>query len=67
MEVRSPLRAAIERAEDEALVTSIAMLCPFDPPEIQALLEAADLTARAELLTAVVEMAAHDQPGGTRQ
>ncbi|PPR20752.1 MAG: Lon protease 2 [Alphaproteobacteria bacterium MarineAlpha10_Bin3] len=59
--------AAIERAEDEALVTSIAMLCPFDPPEKQALLEAADLTARAELLTAVVEMAAHDQPGGTRQ
>ena len=59
--------AAIERAEDEALGTSIAMLCPFDPPEKQALLEAADLTARAELLTAVVEMAAHDQPGGTRQ
>ena len=58
---------AIDQAEDEALVTSIAMLCPFDPSEKQALLEAADLTARAELLTAVVQMAALDQPGSARQ
>jgi Lon protease-like protein len=54
------------------LVTSIAMACPFAPSEKQALLEAADLAARAELLTALVEMAAiervaeEDGPGGTR-
>lgn len=49
---------AIEKAPSEYLVTSIAMACPFAPSEKQALLEAADLDARAELLTALVEMAA---------
>lgn len=58
---------AIEKANDEYLVTSIAMLCPFDPSEKQALLEASDLTARSELLTTIVEMAALDQSDGLRQ
>ncbi len=48
----------IDKASGEHLVASIAMLCPFAPSEKQALLEAADLAARAELLTALVEMAA---------
>jgi hypothetical protein len=39
------------------LITSIAMLCPFDPSEKQALLDAANLDERARLLTAIVEMA----------
>ena len=47
----------IEKTPGEHLVSSIAMLCPFAPSEKQALLEAADLNARAELLTALVEMA----------
>jgi Lon protease-like protein len=47
----------IGKAPAEHLVSSIAMLCPFAPSEKQALLEAADLDARAELLTALVEMA----------
>ena len=58
---------AIEKAKDEYLVTSIAMLCPFDPPEKQALLEAEDLAARAELLTTIVEMAALDNSNGVLQ
>lgn len=58
---------AIEKAEDEYLVTSIAMLCPFDPSEKQALLEAQDLLTRSELLTAIVEMAALDRSDGMRQ
>ena len=33
------------------------MVCPFEPSEKQALLEAADLDERAELLMALVEMA----------
>ncbi|HJZ18010.1 MAG TPA: peptidase S16, partial [Stellaceae bacterium] len=33
------------------------MICPFDPSEKQALLEAPDLGERARLLTAIVEMA----------
>jgi uncharacterized protein len=47
----------IDKAPAEHLVSSIAMLCPFAPSEKQALLEAADLDTRAELLTALVEMA----------
>ncbi len=57
---------AIGKAGDEYLVTSIAMLCPFDPPEKQALLEAEDLTGRSELLTTIVQMAAHEQGGAAR-
>ncbi len=45
---------AIDKAPGEYLVTSLAMACPFAPSEKQALLEAADLDARAELLTALV-------------
>jgi Lon protease-like protein len=41
----------------ERLVTSVAMVCPFEPSEKQALLEASDLNERARLLTAMVEMA----------
>jgi Lon protease-like protein len=33
------------------------MMCPFEPSEKQALLEASDLDDRARLLTAIVEMA----------
>ncbi len=58
---------AIEKAKNEYLVTSIAMLCPFDPSEKQALLEAPDLIARSELLTTIVEMAALDNSDGVRQ
>jgi Lon protease-like protein len=39
------------------------MVCPFEPSEKQALLEAADLGARARLLTAIVEMAGLGPPG----
>jgi len=48
---------AIERAPDEALVNTLAMICPFAPSEKQALLEAADLAKRADLMTALIEMA----------
>lgn len=51
---------AIEDAEDEALVTSLAMICPFAAPEKQALLEAMTLPDRAEAMTAIMEMSAHD-------
>jgi len=50
---------AVEKADDERLVTSLAMLCPFDPSEKQVLLEAADLSRRAEAMTAILQMAAH--------
>ncbi len=52
--------AAIERASDETLVTTLAMACPFAASEKQALLEAPDLCERARVLTALLEMATHD-------
>src|SRR5215469_8500687 len=49
--------SAINSVPGERLVTSVAMVCPFEPSEKQALLEASDLNERARLLTAMVEMA----------
>lgn len=46
----------IRRAPNEALVNALAMMSPFGPREKQALLEAADLRSRAEILVAVTEM-----------
>jgi hypothetical protein len=48
--------AAVEKAAAETLVTSLAMACPFDPPEKQALLEAKTLAERAETLIAILRM-----------
>ena len=48
--------AAVEKAADESLVTSLAMACPFDPPEKQALLEAMTLSERAETLITILRM-----------
>jgi Lon protease-like protein len=48
---------AIREASNERLVTSLAMVCPFSSAEKQALLEASDLSKRAETMTAILEMA----------
>lgn len=47
---------AIEETPDERLITSLAMICPFEPSEKQALLEANDLSERARTMTAIMEM-----------
>ena len=49
---------AVNKAADANLVTSLSMVLPFGPAEKQALLEAADSTARAKLLIAFLEMSA---------
>jgi Lon protease-like protein len=46
----------IEKAPNEALVNGLAMMSPYGVAEKQALLEAADLKTRAEILIAVTEM-----------
>jgi len=58
---------AIGSVPSERLVTSVAMICPFEPSEKQALLEASDVEERARLLMAIVEMAVLIRPveGGT--
>ena len=53
---------AVKQAADQNLVTSLSMMLPFEPTEKQALLEAADGTARAKLLIGLLEMAAFGSP-----
>lgn len=48
---------AAEAASSQALVTSLAMSCPFEPEEKQALLECGDLVVRSQLLISLFEMA----------
>lgn len=57
---------AIRRLPDDMLVVTLAMLCPFDPPEKQALLEAPTDAERASTLLALLQMGAlaQDTPGG---
>lgn len=45
-------------ADDDQLVTTVAMACPFAPEDKQALLESPDLLHRAKLLIGLVEAAA---------
>jgi uncharacterized protein len=51
---------AIDRMLDDALVVTLAMACPFDVAEKQALLEAVGEAERAETLVALLRMAAHE-------
>lgn len=48
--------AAIQRASSEFLINALCVMCPYGPEEKQALLEAADLKCRAEVLVALAEM-----------
>jgi Lon protease-like protein len=54
---------AINRLADDALVVTLAMVCPFEPIEKQALLEAAGETERADTLLALLRMGAAEPPG----
>ena len=55
---------AIESTPDERLVTSLAMICPFEPSEKQALLECRSLSERASMMIAIIEMSVLDKRGG---
>jgi Lon protease-like protein len=57
--------SGIEQAPLSGLVTSLAMICPFEPSEKQALLEAEDLNRQTHILTALMRMDALTTPGGT--
>ena len=50
---------AIDELPDDALVVTLAMVCPFDPVEKQALLEAPKPTDLASTLLALLQMGAH--------
>jgi Lon protease-like protein len=60
----------IKNLSDATLVTSLCMICPFDPREKQALLESPALQDRAETLAALLRMGVFDasgKPDGPRQ
>jgi len=57
---------AIHRMDDDTLVVTLGMACPFEPAEKQALLEAGNEAERAAILLALLQMGAAgpDMPPG---
>ncbi|CAK0755756.1 Peptidase S16 [uncultured Gammaproteobacteria bacterium] len=53
----TPNWEAMESSPDDRLITALAMVCPFEANEKQALLEAQTLIERARILLTMVEMA----------
>ncbi len=46
---------SLQTAEDELMINALSMLCPFDPEDKQALLEAPSLGTRRETLVTLME------------
>lgn len=55
---------SIDGASDDKLITALSMICPLDPGEKQALLEAACCRTRARMFMTMLEMAIHNSKGG---
>ena len=49
--------SSLKEADDELLINSLSMLCPFEPEDKQALLEAPSLATRRETLVTLLEFA----------
>jgi Lon protease-like protein len=60
---------AVQRASNEFLINALSVMAPYGPEEKQALLEAADLKTRAEVLVALaeIELASNGGNGTTLQ
>ncbi len=56
---------SVMNAPGEALVNALSMLCPFEPAEKQALLEAGNWEERVVVLTALLEMSGAGPRGST--
>lgn len=56
---------AVSRSSTESLVNSLSIVSPYGTEEKQALLEAADLKSRADMLVALAEMELAAGSGGT--
>lgn len=62
--------SSIVRASSEQLINALSVMSPYGPEEKQALLEAADLKSRADVLVALAEMelaSGGGEAGGTLQ
>ncbi|RYY08456.1 MAG: peptidase S16, partial [Alphaproteobacteria bacterium] len=55
---------AIDEMPDSMLVSTLAMVCPFEAAEKQALLEAPNTQERSKALLALLRMGAHDSDTG---
>lgn len=53
----------LSEAEDELLINSLAMLCPFEPEDKQALLEAETLSERGKTLITLIEFSLRSGTG----
>lgn len=59
---------ALGQADEETIINALSMMCPFSAGEKQALLEAEDLKARRETLSALLQIdAAGQDPQGSLQ
>lgn len=56
---------AVRNADDESLVNTLAVVCPFQPAERQALLEAVSLPERARTLSMLMQFAPTPQAAAT--
>jgi Lon protease-like protein len=56
---------SLKDADDELLINSLSMLCPFAPEDKQALLEAPSLTTRRETLVTLMEFELASKRTGT--
>ena len=54
---------AIKGLSESTLVTSLCMICPFDPREKQALLEARSMDERTNTLMALLQMGMFESGG----
>ena len=54
---------SLKDAEEELLINSLSMLCPFEPEEKQALLEAPSLATRRETVVTLMEFALRSGTG----
>ena len=57
---------AVTQMDDDTLVTTLCMVCPFDDVEKQMLLEAPDEVQRAQDLHALLEIGSHETDGEGR-
>ena len=57
----------IDKAPLSGLMTSLAMICPFEPPEKQALLETSDASDFGRTLIALLQMGMLDGDGGNQK
>ena len=55
----------IKQTPDERLVTTLAMVCPFEAHEKQALLESVDLSKRCKLIIGLIESALRRDSSGS--